>query len=681
MAKVVARYRWSACGSGRIEAKDRTARTTSVAATALALALLVGRAPTLHGQSAFGGVETPIVVAPGDQIDSHISGAVVQWTDTSSGNADIYYSDGIVHRAVAAPGDQQLGEVSGTTIVYTEHAGGVPGEIFTYDIPTGTVTNISNDASEQTNPAISSTLIAWEDYRFGVRHIGVYDRITHTTKIIGDLSSSQYGPRVSGTNVVFTNEDANPLNWSIVVFDNQSGIMTTLFAGEAWSPDIDGAHVVWVTSNGVGEDIVVHDLSTGAEKRLANSGNVARLRISGEFVAFEDWSTGVAHVVLWHWPGGETFTIPTSPNSAQWLPGISGNRVVYSDNRNGSSHIYAFDFTFSPPLVSLSTGTVAFGNQQVGIARRQTMTISNGGNGRLDVASLSFSTPDFYSTTPLPFSVLSGGSASIDIWFNPTATGVRTGTMTIADNSLTSPETVAFNGNGVNPIATVTPTSINFGNQQVNTTSAANAVTVTNTGVGTLTISGASLAGVNPEDFSFTLSPAPPVSLQPGQAVVFGVRFTPRVTGIRTATFQLTTNALNSGQSTFLTGNGILPADVAIAMSAKATPPNRLSDTSTLTYTIQVSNTSPNGAYNVNVTAGVPTGTTFISAVTSQGSCKLVKPPLGAASTSCSLGTLAGAATATVVVTTSYPGTIPANKATVASLLDPNSANNTASTP
>jgi len=157
-----------------------------------------------------------------------------------------------------------------------------------------------------------------------------------------------------------------------------------------------------------------------------------------------------------------------------------------------------------------------------------------------------------------------------------------------------------------------------------------------------------------------------PISLQPGQAIALGVRFTPRVTGIRAATLQLATNALSSGQSTFLTGNGILPADLAAAMSAKATLANRLSETtSTVTYTIQVTNTSLNGAYEANVDTGVPIGTTFISAVASQGSCRLVKPPLGGASVSCGRGTLAGAAAATVVVTTTYPGTIPSNKATV----------------
>ncbi|HJZ72394.1 MAG TPA: hypothetical protein VKE51_11695 [Vicinamibacterales bacterium] len=83
------------------------------------MALTVGGEIRLHGQAAFAGVETPIVVARGKQTDTAIDGTVVVWTDTSSGNADISYSDGIVHAAIVKPGDQHLSAVSGTTIAYT----------------------------------------------------------------------------------------------------------------------------------------------------------------------------------------------------------------------------------------------------------------------------------------------------------------------------------------------------------------------------------------------------------------------------------------------------------------------------------------------------------------------------------------------------------------------------------
>src|SRR5262249_29912548 len=188
------------------------------------------------------------------------------------------------------------------------------------------------------------------------------------------------------------------------------------------------------------------------------------------------------------------------------------------------------------------------------------------------------------------------------------------------------------------------------------------------------------LRGVNPEDFSYTLSPAPPGSLQPGQAVVFSVGFAPRVTGIRTATLQLFDNAANSPQSVFLTGNGILPADLAIAMTANALGNPLLKTQSNVAHTIQVTNTSATGAYNVTVNTTVPAGegSSLVSLVPS-GTCTHLKTPVG--SIRCSLGSFAAAGAATVMLTTTYSGTVLPNNATVTSLLDPNSANNTATVP
>jgi hypothetical protein len=62
MANVVTRQRLSVGGCRYFDAKGRAIRTASPSA-ALAFAALIGRAPTLHGQSVFAGIETPIVVA------------------------------------------------------------------------------------------------------------------------------------------------------------------------------------------------------------------------------------------------------------------------------------------------------------------------------------------------------------------------------------------------------------------------------------------------------------------------------------------------------------------------------------------------------------------------------------------------------------------------------------------
>ena len=66
---------------------------------------------------------------------------------------------------------------------------------------------------------------------------------------------------------------------------------------------------------------------------------------------------------------------------------------------------------------------------------------------------------------------------------------MKTGTLTITDDAANgSPQVVNLSGEGVVqlPIATVTPASIAFGNQQVGVSSASQDVTLSNTGTGTI---------------------------------------------------------------------------------------------------------------------------------------------------------------------------------------------------
>jgi len=95
-----------------------------------------------------------------------------------------------------------------------------------------------------------------------------------------------------------------------------------------------------------------------------------------------------------------------------------------------------------------------------------------------------------------------------------------------------------------------------------------------------------------------------------------------------------------------------------------------------ITYTLIITNNGPNPAPSAIVTDTLPGGLTFVSSSTSQGSCA------GTSGVTCGLGTLAGWASATVMIVagTTVPGTI-TNTATVTSAApDPNSENNSATT-
>ena len=128
------------------------------------------------------------------------------------------------------------------------------------------------------------------------------------------------------------------------------------------------------------------------------------------------------------------------------------------------------------------------------------------------------------------------------------------------------------------------------------------------------------------------------------------------------------------GAFKFSSCGGTGPATGADLRITNVATPSPATVGSALNYKLTVTNGGPDGAANVNVIDTVPATTTFVSATPSQGTCA------GTATVSCSLGTLASAASATVgiVVTPTSGGAITNTASVSASTADPASANNTA---
>ena len=165
------------------------------------------------------------------------------------------------------------------------------------------------------------------------------------------------------------------------------------------------------------------------------------------------------------------------------------------------------------------------------------------------------------------------------------------------------------------PIANVSPTSINFGSHPVNTSSAPQTITVTNTGTADLIINNLMIAGLNPTDFQIVSNMCTVV--RPGNSCTIQVRFNPTATGTRSATLNIFNNASNSPLQVTLSGNGLPSADLMITKNGFAVRTS--SSRKQITYHITVTNFGPNTANNVVVTDRLQTNTTFVSASTSQG--------------------------------------------------------------
>jgi len=295
--------------------------------------------------------------------------------------------------------------------------------------------------------------------------------------------------------------------------------------------------------------------------------HITGISASGDFAETDNCGKGV--------PAGSTCTL-----NVTFTPRASGTRtgaLTINDNAVGSPQTVGLTGTATSaggPVVTLSTSSLSFGNQPLGTTSTpQNFTLTNTGASPLSIAGVGISGQnpgDFVQTNDCGTSVATGASCAFSVTFTPAASGNRSATLNITDNAGGSPQHVNLAGTGVGPMATLNPTSLSFGNQNVGTTSNAKSIQLKNTGNGALTISSIAISGTNATDFAQTNNC--PGSLAPGAQCNINVNFSPTDFGTRTASLSISDDALNTPQTASLTGSGTTGSSTTVTLS-----PNKIS--------------------------------------------------------------------------------------------------------
>jgi predicted acylesterase/phospholipase RssA len=200
--------------------------------------------------------------------------------------------------------------------------------------------------------------------------------------------------------------------------------------------------------------------------------------------------------------------------------------------------------------------SVAFGSEQTNVrSAAMLVTVTNTGNAPLLITSIALSGQDprlFSQINTCRSSVAVGAACTISVVFKPTSTGSKTATLSV--NGGAGTQSVALSGTGVAPSYTVLPTSVAFGSQLHGTTSAAQSVTVMNSGNGPLPITSITLSGQNLHQFSQTNNCGSAVAV--GAACTISVVFKPTLKGSMTATLSVNGGGGAATQSIALSGTG-----------------------------------------------------------------------------------------------------------------------------
>jgi hypothetical protein len=137
--------------------------------------------------------------------------------------------------------------------------------------------------------------------------------------------------------------------------------------------------------------------------------------------------------------------------SVKFAPTAAGTRTgTLTINAGGVTNTVSLTGTGTAPgpVLNAAPGSLSFAGTVVGsTAAGQTVTVTNSGTTAAAVSSVAV-TGDFSQTNDCA-SIAVGGSCTVSVSFTPTASGARTGTLTVTSNANNSPATVALSGTGI----------------------------------------------------------------------------------------------------------------------------------------------------------------------------------------------------------------------------------------
>ena len=291
------------------------------------------------------------------------------------------------------------------------------------------------------------------------------------------------------------------------------------------------------------------------------------------------------------------------------------------------------------PVISLSAGSLDFGNQNTGTTSNPLIvTISNTGNGSFNINSIT-GIGDFAHIANCPATLAPQTSCTLNVTFSPLTAGAISGLISVNTTALAGSGSLSLSGNGIlvpRAIIVVNPGALTYGDQALGSASAAQIVFISNTGLVTLELRNIAFSAT-----AFTRV-APPAAENPNNVVAcggtvaprtscaIGVIFSPGVLGLNRETLTITHNATLSGAegvtSIGLSGNATQRREPLIRVSGGLSFTDQVLETASSPQTITVTNTGTI-VLNVGAISITPTNANTIATdFSATSNCGAVNP-------------------------------------------------------
>jgi beta propeller repeat protein len=327
--------------------------------------------------------EFPVYTGSGDQALPEIDGNIVVWIDAAlNQEGPVHYKnistdqDYVIDTSKTAFWFGWNPAIDGDTIVWTDSRNEVGGDsdFYGYNILTQTEFVVWEDGLQRPGIDIKGDLV------FGVEKgapgddydIYEYNLTTKTRIPISTAPGYQYNPVTNGNVVAWGDLRYNDDNWDIYGYDlttnAEFAICTAVDSQE--QPAISGDIVVWIDARNGNADIYGFDLRTQTEFPICTAARTqGPVAISDNIVVWADNRDGVDINGDYYFEGnwdiyGYDLTTHTEfpiciADGLQISPSISGNTVVWMDDRNGDWDIYGATIPEPCTLCLLGLGGLA----------------------------------------------------------------------------------------------------------------------------------------------------------------------------------------------------------------------------------------------------------------------------------------------------------------------------------